>query len=239
MLVSFLLWPIFFVFGLLFGVLSPIVTICKACKQKTGKWQTYVRNASTLSEGHQKRIKTLARCFLVFECFQFSNWDDLRGKKVLLDYYKLGHFLGFSFHIITVTLVKIVLFNPFWTAMTTSLEDLKRMDDANDLAEDLLPSRPDRSGASGPRERPPRHERAKPRDFGEHEPEVSYHVKDIQPREYRQVNLYSPCYEEREAFGQSPQSGHTQNYLPDNNDPSVGMNPKISNDEPWGDWDPS
>jgi len=236
MLVSFFLWPIFFVIGVLFGFLSPIVAICKACRQMTGKWQTYVRSASSLSSGHQKRIKALARCVLVCECFECSDENHLRGQRVFLNHYKLGHHIGFAFHIITVTLVKVVLFNPFWKALTASLEDLKHIDDGATLDEDLLRSRSDYSVASSRKERSARNGHANLRDVRANEPGASYRVEYVQSSDLESPRLYIRPSEIRVDSGRPVYSGHGRNYVSVKNDPSVSSNSQISNPDPWGDW---
>jgi len=239
MLVSLLLWPIFFVFGFGFGLLSPIVAICKACKKDAGKWQTYVRNASAVSRGHQKRINMLARCFLVFECFRCDDGDNLRGKRLLLDYYKLGHHLGFSFHIITVTLIKIVLFNPCWKACTSSLEDLKATEERN-LGEGLL--RSEESGVSLQRERPSRNGRVMLRNIGSHEPGASYQVEHIkQPGDSVKSNPFEHPPQGDEGWEGARHSGYGQKpYVIKRDEPIYSGKPQKSTTgeeaEPWGDW---
>jgi len=239
MLVSFFLWPIFFIIGVLFGFLSPIVAICKACRQLTGKWQTYVRSASSLSSGHQKRIKALARCFLVCECFECSDENHLRGQRVFLNYYKLGHHIGFSFHIITITLVKVVLFYPFWTAVSASLEDLKHMDDGADLDEDLLRSRTDYSLASSRKERPSRNGSVNLRSVGANDPGATYRVESVQSGDLESPRPYIRPAEISIDSGRSAYPGHGRNYVSIKIEPSVSYNSQISNGEPWGDWGPA
>lgn len=230
MIIAFLLWPIFFVLGLVFGILSPIVAICNACKQETKKWQTYVRNASAVSSGHQKRIKLLAKCLLAVECFKCNDEDNLRGKKLLLDYYKLGHQIGFSFHIIIVTVLKFALFNPFWTACSASLEDLKQMDDAANLGEGLL-----RSPSTGRRERKSVKSRVRMRDPGSNEPGMNYRVENIQPGELEPPNPYLPPSEDHGGWGsKQPAYGGRNDANVSNKKPQKSSTPEAS---PWGDWE--
>jgi len=235
MLVTFLLWPIFFVLGLLFGFFSPIFAICKACAEETGKWQAYVRYASAVSRGHQERIKMLARCVLVFEC-----WDTLRGQRVFLDYYKLGHHVGFSLHIIIVSIIKFALFNPFWGALTTSLEDLEQMDEEATLGESLLRSRTNRSGARVKRERPSKTARFKSRDIGV-EPETNSVENDSQPGERVRPKPYLPTSGDNGEWRRTRHDGYggQQHYVFDNDDTSISKGKKSSapdEEEPWGDW---
>jgi len=224
MLVTFLIWPIFFVLGLLFGFFTPIFAICKACAHETGKWQAYVRHASAVSRGHQQRIKMLARCVLVFEC-----WDTLRGKKVFLDYYKLGHHLGFSLHLIIVSIIKFALFNPFWGAFTTSLEDLKQMDEETNLGEALLPSRANRSGARVRKERPSKTGHVKSMEY-------------IQPGERDPHKPYlPPSGDNGEPRGTRHDGYRRQDCAFYNDDTTISKANKSSTleeEEPWGDWGP-
>jgi len=246
MLVSLLLWPIFLVFGFCIGLLSPIVAICKACRKEVGKWQTYVRNASAVSRGHQKRIIMLARCFLVFECCSCYDDENLRGKRLLVDYYKLGHHLGFSFHIIAITLIKIVLFNPCWKACTSSLEDLKEAERHN-LGEGLL--RSGESRVSLQNERPPRNGRVMLRDVGSHEPGVSYQVERLpyqeehieNPGESVSSNSFQHPSQVHEGYEGARHSSNGQNsYAIRREEPIYSGKPHNSitpeEAEPWGDW---
>merc|ERR1719204_1192828 len=188
--------------------------------------------------GHQKRIKAFAGCFLWCECFEFSDKNHLRGKKALLNYYKLGHHLGFSFHIITVTLVKLVLFNPFWTPLTASLEDLKQMDDATNLRRGLLRSKAEHSGASSRKKRPSRNGRVQLKDVAVNEPGASFQVEYIQPdgegEPPNPTNPYIRPSEGSEDFPPPAYSGPSRNYVSRNNDHSISMNSDMSHDEPWG-----
>jgi len=238
------------VLGLLFGLLSPLVAIWQACKQEAGKWQTYVRKASAVSRGHQERIKMLARCVLVCECFQCSDTNNLRGKRLLLDYYKLGHHLGFSFHIIIITLIKFALFNPCWTACTSSLEELKEIDDRLSLSQGLLRSGEGHSGASIQRGGQSRNGRVILRSVGSHEPAVSYQVEYIQPTEHDKPPPYQPSSEDNRGWGEARYSGYGQDarqsgyrqksYVPSKNEPIYSGKPLKSNTpeeaEEWGDW---
>jgi len=217
MLVTILIWPFFFVLGLLFGFFSPILAICKACRQETGKWQTYVQHSSAVSRGHQKRIKTLAGFVLGLECCQCGDEDNLRGKRVLLNYYKLGHHLGFSFHIIIVTLIKFALFNPYWTACIVSLEDLAQMDEDTNLGESLLRSGTNRSEAVSTKERRSKYGQMKLRDSGVDDP-GTYQLEHVS-------------------------RGDRQHHVIDSDANNMVKKVKKSStteeeDAPWGDWGP-
>jgi len=222
MLVTFFLWPIFFVLGLLFGFFSPIFAICKACAQETGKWQAYVRHASAVSRGHQQRIKMLAKCVLAMEC-----WDTLRGKKVFLEYYKLGHHVGFSLHIIIVSIIKFALFNPFWAVCTTSLEDLKQMDEEENLREALLPSKANRSGARALKERPSKTGRVRSMEYirpGDRDPHKAYLPSSGDNGEWRGTSHDDYGRQDCEFY---------------NDDTTISKSKKSSapeEEEPWGDW---
>jgi len=239
MLVSLFLWPIFFVLGFVFGLLSPILAICKACRKEAGKWQTYIRNASAVSRGHQKRINMLARCFLVFECCKRGDGDNLRGKSLLIDYYKLGHHLGFSFHVIAITLIKIVLFNPCWRACTSSLEDLKAMEERN-LGEGLL--RSEEPGLSLQRNRPSNHGRVMLRNRESHEPGATYQVEHIkQPGGSVISDSNQRPSQGGEGWEGARHSGYGQkSYVIRSDEPMYSGKPKNSvtpeEEEPWGDW---
>jgi len=235
MLVSIFLWPIFLVFGFCIGLLSPVVAICKSCKKEVGKWQTYVRNASAVSRGHQKRVIMFARCFLVFECCKCSDDDNLRGKRLLIDYYKLGHHLGFSFHIIAITLIKIVLFNPCWKACTSSLEDLKATEEHN-LGEDLL--RSGESGVSLQKEGPSGNGRVMLRDVGSDESGVSYQVE--RPS-YQAEHIKQPGAQGNEGWEGARHSANGRKpYVIGRDEPMYSGKPRKSTNpeeaEPWGDW---
>jgi len=227
MLLPIFVWPIFFALGVFFGVISPIIAICKACKEEKGKWQTYVRRGSAVSIGHQKRIKKLAGCLLFFQCCQCGDEDNLRGKKVLLGYYKLGHHLGFSFHVIILTLIKFGLFNPFWAACTASLEDLQK-EDAEKQA--LLHIEPNRPRVSLQRGEPSRSGRVQLKDVSLETHTVTYKVESV--RSSNSPKPYSPPPEYNGEWGGSEHS------LPDKHDPIYsGKSVKNSDPaEPWGDW---
>jgi len=235
MIISFLLWPIFFVLGLLFGIISPIIALCHACKQETKRWQTYVRYGSAVSEGHQKRIKLLAKCFLVLDCCQCHDEDHIRGKNILLGYYKLGHQIGFAIHIIVVTILKFALFVPFFISCSTSIDELRRADEAASLGKDLLQSK-----ADGQRMRKSRNGPVRLQDVGSNEPDWNFQVEHIQPGALEPSappNPYPLQSESRQIEGLSNAS--TEHYQSGYEHRVSEKPPPPYRDEaaePWGDW---
>lgn len=188
-----------------------------------------MRKASAVSRGHQKRIKLLARCLLVLDCCQCYDEDHLRSKKILVGYYKLGHQIGFSFHIIVVTILKFALFIPFYTAISRSIEDLRRMDEAANLGEGLLES--DENGRRGRKSRKGlvrlRADKA----------DNSYRVERIQPGAQDPPNPYLPPSESEQIEGWS--KGVQPDYSQKHKQSEAVKLPQPSSDEddePWGDW---
>lgn len=115
MLITLLGIPLCFLVGFAFGILTPILGAWEGCKRPwTKKWHVFVVRSSKISRGHKALVIHGAECLLSFECVKPCR---KMGKLLLLQYYKLGHSLGVILILWIITLFKVILFIPIFTAI--------------------------------------------------------------------------------------------------------------------------
>merc|ERR1719295_1079212 len=118
MLVTLLFLPIFFIFGLLFGLFSWLLAgwvICGSSKfEWTRKWQAFSRASIKMSKDHNILVAHGADFVETFECIKPCR---VISKNILIQYYKLGHSLSVYLVLFLLTLFKTLLLFPIWSAL--------------------------------------------------------------------------------------------------------------------------
>jgi len=118
MFFCFLLIPVFIVLGILFGLLSPLITIRAALKeQHHQRFFKYLTKGSRMSEEHNRRVKTMAAYMMTTSPLRCIDETGAKRTEVLFRFYKQSHTVGVLFQFLVVSMLKIVLLVPVWGAI--------------------------------------------------------------------------------------------------------------------------
>mmetsp|Transcript_50656 Transcript_50656/g.80703 ORF Transcript_50656/g.80703 Transcript_50656/m.80703 type:complete len:231 (-) Transcript_50656:351-1043(-) len=118
MLVTLIFLPVFFVFGVAFGLVSWIFaawTVTCSDKFDWGRtWQAFSRSSIKMSQDHNTLVVHAADFVETFECIKPCR---MMGKNMLSQYYKIGHSLSVYGILWLITLLKAILLVPIWAAI--------------------------------------------------------------------------------------------------------------------------
>lgn len=91
------------------------MAVYKACQRPwSKKWQTFVAFSSKMSKDHENLVKHGTECIESFECITPCRSS---GQHIQLHYYKLGHSLSVLMFLLILTLCKVLVFAPMWSAL--------------------------------------------------------------------------------------------------------------------------
>eukprot|EP00483_Globobulimina_turgida_P002584 UN02588 len=116
MLVTLTCVPIFFVFGIIFGLISWLFAAWIVCGSKdwTEKWQSFSRTSIKMSNDHNILVAYGADFVETFECIKPCR---MIGKNMLIQYYKIGHSLSIYIVLFLFSLSKALLLFPIWSSI--------------------------------------------------------------------------------------------------------------------------